>query len=221
MSREIFAGVSDEGGKKVKPMIAVGYEVAKRKDWVEYVPEVGAPANYKDPIKIEEAKLKAREKQAEGAAEGVLTGRISKIAVLQISADGKGSPLQIGTVLNLIPRRKANTLLVIPNSSLLYRLAAVESLLTGEEDPIRFIEPYEDGVDGAGNVDETAEFVDPFYIFGSAANAVEGAALVLKRLKLTNPHPLGTAEWWALAGAALAHKIGFDKDKPAATSAHA
>jgi len=64
------------------PTVYVGYTLTTRPDWEQYVGEIKAPGNYKDPVKIEAYKEEAKKKRAAEAAERVLTGQLDEMIVV-------------------------------------------------------------------------------------------------------------------------------------------
>ena len=63
--------------------IYAGYTLRAAEGWDKLVSEPKAPSNWKDSVKIANYIVEAKKKQAEEAADRVLTGEIDKIAIYQ------------------------------------------------------------------------------------------------------------------------------------------
>jgi len=189
------------------PIVSVGYECAVRPDYKDYLKEVKAPGNYKKAEVIAEYIQNAEIKQQLEASGGTFTGKLSKIAIFHCYPDGRHEDKLVTSIdIKAIPSINEDKLLVIPRMNLLFQLAAIESLITEKDDVLRFLRPW--GQKVIQFQDMAGRLVDPFLqIFGSEAKDLEGAQLGLKRVGLeVKEHAPGSAEWWAVAAARLAHK---------------
>jgi len=74
--------------------IYAGYTTLTLPGWERFAPEVKAPANYKDPVKIQSFIEEAKKRQAMEASEKVLTGAVADLAV----SDNKGEVHKMGTM---------------------------------------------------------------------------------------------------------------------------
>ena len=82
--------------------IYAGYTTLALPGWERFAPEIKAPANYKDPVKIQSFIEDAKKRQALDASDKVLTGAVADLAV----SDSKGEvhKMEPSEFVNLFPQ---------------------------------------------------------------------------------------------------------------------
>lgn len=71
----------------------VGFVTTVHPDWKQFCPQLSAPGNYKDPIKIQDWLDKATEKQMNEACDKPLTGKIAEFHLIERGDDGEARSL--------------------------------------------------------------------------------------------------------------------------------